>query len=655
MKFLDKIAIGILKKTFSGNYSLSDPTFVRAFEILGRKEDYVGAIYAAIDTWGLYFSKAVFRLYKEGEKTEELKNHDALKLFKRPNSYQQWWEIAYKIAAHWGLWGSSFIYIIRDSKKPVAYQQLQPLFIKRISKTKVLDYYDYDDGKTKKVIAPEDIIDLRYPHPNSELDGHPIISSVLDQKEVQALQMGYMRKFYEKGGFVGLAFSTTTEMKKVNFDRALEKLEERYSGKDNAFGVGLFDSGLQPLKDPYSIRDMDMSNSRKLTKDDIYEAWKVSRIHVGGGEAANRASNDAAIYQFTSGVIDPVLTYVDAVLTGYVRREFGSDLMIEHDTLAPRDMEGKIKFYEFGLKNAIITINEVRDEEQWDKLPYELADVPLLNVGGGAIRIDQAKMIGSESEKEESPEGDQETDSVKNTNPVRNGLDDYYTLKWKQFDRHYQRSARRFNTAIDGYTDSQRRRILEAVKDNFVVEGVFNLEEEDMILWQLLEIEVMSIFEAGYRYGAFQYDISPTFNPTLFNETFNKIGQNSLSLNSTTLGLLNNFNGMPKDEVSDKLNGIYGSRGEQLAFTATSSALNSGILQAMRDAGLFNKIWITMRDSRVRDTKFENHIKMDGVKIPINDYFNVSSRKGFDLMLYPGDPNGSPENLINDRCTIIGE
>lgn len=58
------------------------------------------------------------------------------------------------------------------------------------------------------------------------------------------------------------------------------------------------------------------------------------------------------------------------------------------------------------------------------------------------------------------------------------------------------------------------------------------------------------------------------------------------------------------------------------------------------------KIWHTALDERVRAT----HIVMEGVEIPINDYFHVGTSE----MLYPLDTsrNASISEIANCRCTV---
>lgn len=62
--------------------------------------------------------------------------------------------------------------------------------------------------------------------------------------------------------------------------------------------------------------------------------------------------------------------------------------------------------------------------------------------------------------------------------------------------------------------------------------------------------------------------------------------------------------------------------------------------------------WVTVEDDRVRGSNPKDefsHVEADGQTQGIGEPFDVS---GEDLMR-PGDPNGSPGNIINCRCTLI--
>lgn len=58
-----------------------------------------------------------------------------------------------------------------------------------------------------------------------------------------------------------------------------------------------------------------------------------------------------------------------------------------------------------------------------------------------------------------------------------------------------------------------------------------------------------------------------------------------------------------------------------------------------------SKTWVTQGDERVRDW----HEDADGQEVPVDQPFDV----GGESLMYPGDPDGSPGNVINCRCFVF--
>lgn len=111
---------------------------------------------------------------------------------------------------------------------------------------------------------------------------------------------------------------------------------------------------------------------------------------------------------------------------------------------------------------------------------------------------------------------------------------------------------------------------------------------------------------------------------------------------------------IPSDTV-DKMVVTYRNRalrmraeaiGRTEAMAALHGAQEQSIQQAI-DAGIDPQnvrfVWHTARDKRVRDT----HKTMEGETVGVGEPFITGS--GAQLM-YPGDPNGPPEEIINCRC-----
>lgn len=82
---------------------------------------------------------------------------------------------------------------------------------------------------------------------------------------------------------------------------------------------------------------------------------------------------------------------------------------------------------------------------------------------------------------------------------------------------------------------------------------------------------------------------------------------------------------------------------------ANEGGFSGASITEERKSIVFLKQWITMRDSKVRDT----HQEMEGVSVSSKDNFQVPILKGgSEPMRIPGDRLASIGNWINCRCTI---
>ena len=86
-----------------------------------------------------------------------------------------------------------------------------------------------------------------------------------------------------------------------------------------------------------------------------------------------------------------------------------------------------------------------------------------------------------------------------------------------------------------------------------------------------------------------------------------------------------------------------GYRNEMIARTETLSATNYGAQEAIMQSGLkCKKEWVATLDERTRD----RHAEMDGEPAELDQPFSNG-------LMFPGDPDGPPEEIINCRCTEV--
>ncbi len=104
------------------------------------------------------------------------------------------------------------------------------------------------------------------------------------------------------------------------------------------------------------------------------------------------------------------------------------------------------------------------------------------------------------------------------------------------------------------------------------------------------------------------------------------------------------------DQVAQRVDDLYTEsiipeRSQTISATEVHSANEYGSSQAAQMSGLtLKKVWLSTFDSKVR----ADHADAHGQEVGTDEPFIV----GGEQLMYPGDPAGSPGNIINCRCTV---
>lgn len=108
--------------------------------------------------------------------------------------------------------------------------------------------------------------------------------------------------------------------------------------------------------------------------------------------------------------------------------------------------------------------------------------------------------------------------------------------------------------------------------------------------------------------------------------------------------------GLTQDEITRNIVSSLGgltsrARAATISRTEVHTAANTAQHEMAQAMGLKStREWIATNDDRVRDA----HSEADGQVVDADQPFEV----GGEELMYPGDPGGSPENVINCRCCI---
>lgn len=592
---------------------------------------------------GNYFAKAKFRLYEmNGDNPKEIFDHPFLDLLENPNEVLVENEIKHYMGEFFGVKGNYYLQKDRGSfsGKIRRWIVLDPTtIIPKSSSTKLIDYYEHrlPNGKVEK-IAPEDIMHFKYLSAYSMMAGIPLINSISNVLNIDAYQTAYMEEFYQNGGFLGQVFTTNQQMTPANFKRAKEELRKEYAGKGNSHKLALFDSGLKPEKAAYSLKDMEMTASRELTLAEVMTAFRIPQILLGGkGDTYTFATAKASEYTYSSSMIDPALSYVDQVFSKHVRMDYKDPkLKVVHDPVSPKDVEENLKYYKDLAGLGALTINEIRVMENFDKLNYRLADVPILNVGGGAIDIAEEEIIGKGANAE-LPRVEGPKSIIPETIIEKSVLD----LHWKQANRRIDEGVRYIQRRINEFFDGQKERLLKVLDlKSPLAETFFESLDEIVIINNLIENSWMRMFEKAMAFSG-----GTNINDPRVRIYLQQFLERSTSINETTKKELLKL-GLTKENIENAYKNFKEVRSQVIAQTTAVGAFNFGLWLGYKQQGYTHKIWVSQLLPETR----ESHSLADGQRVKIDEPFLVGSS----LMQFPGDSTAPPEEVINCLCVLIG-
>lgn len=129
-----------------------------------------------------------------------------------------------------------------------------------------------------------------------------------------------------------------------------------------------------------------------------------------------------------------------------------------------------------------------------------------------------------------------------------------------------------------------------------------------------------------------------------------KISQVSTTTIDQVRGIVQRFDGEDINTIANQISALgaalAGYRSMTIARTETHSIANWSSDEVAKATGdNIEKQWAATIDDRTRD----DHADVDGEVVKMGGMFEV----GGEELEYPGDPNGSPENVIQCRCQAL--
>ncbi len=525
---------------------------------------------------------------------------------------------------------------------------------------------------------PEELIADREPHPFNFWRGMSPLSVAMlaagtDHSAAQFMK-GMMSNNAEQGITVTVP-GTLDEEQREQFKASLRN-RRRKSGTPNRDFI--LENDAKISYPTLSSADIQFLENRKFNRQEICAIYGVPQEIIGFTEDANRSVTDNARLNFLENRIAPMCERIEAALQPLVTRLApGAYIWFDLDA-HPLMQQARRARWDVALKQFSIgvPINVISDD-------LDLGLPPMAHDGKSYLPF-SVQEVGERSmadEPEEEVAADEAEQMGLGTKLAKlSALSSQLSasevhvcaLSSPQYERSIEGSVRLKRSRLRRLFHEQRGRVLAELdklnpggeerrafeRRNFA-DLLFNLIEENKVMLERMLPLIRTDLQFGAAMIGNELGLDDTF-AVRPERTLLALAQRENRLrdvNAETFDQLRSSldaglgAGETFPQLKDRVRSVFNAsdrRAETIALTETNTAVNKGRFEGMKQAGVEKKAWLASNLANSRATHQQaGRDYADG--IPLYEKFIV----GGEPMDHPLDPNASPENVINCKCTHV--
>lgn len=517
------------------------------------------------------------------------------------------------------------------------------------------------------------VIHVRLANPTGDYYGVPPSQIVRNTILTRLYLSGYIKNFFLNNALMGTTFSTEHGLTKEEKEKIRKEIKRLYGGHGKAFATAILDHGAKLDRISHNIKDLMPDVLYKLMREEIIAAYGLTHIMISVMDDMSYANAKIARRVFIENRGLPILRLLESVLNLQLTSQFDKDIRLYFDrTKIPalqEDENEKSKRIVEQYKSQLITLNEGRGQLGYEPDPEgdEYFSGPaaggfgMANSGAGEGKGGGTPGLG--------------VAHLSRFGYVQSNNDNPRSIRWKLHDRKITSLERRFVRLMNRFFDEQLDRIIKALNEytssgklmsrlGLLVkidllddkpEHIFNMDIEDVVLVEATTPLIrQSVYDAG-RAAVNEINVRLSFNidnpevQVMITRFENRIKD----VNKTTYNEIKKIFKEGYDEgvgigemerrLRDKFKQFSKVRSTRIAKTEINGMVNGGAMEGHKQAGVTHKEWM----SAFLPTSRQWHMDADGDVVRIDEAFQIGSSR----MMFPGDPNGMPEDVINCHCT----
>lgn len=668
-----------VRKMFQGYYSqvyqippsMNTQAYLKAY---GE----IGWLFACTSRIASDVAEAEWKAYKGNDEENSINSSKALELLMNPNPFFTNFRIMELTQMYLDLVGKCFWYIAKDrAGRPAQIWVISPLNMTIVpDKDNFIKGFIYQAGAERVPLDADEVIFFNYADPSNPYNGiSPAHAAQLPLESDKYASTWNRNFFYNNAEPAGIV-SFPEGVDEDDFEAWKEKWREEYGGAANAKKTAFIRGGqVTYTAIQTSQKDMDFYNLRLSNRDEILAIYGVPKSILGIVEDVNRSNAEASEYTYMKHTVSPRLNRIQDILNNQFTKIFGEeDTLLRFTDVVPENKDF-IKTVLDTQVNKTLTINEGR------RIQSKLLGVKLEPLEGGDIiyqPVSQQPLgtpmptmnTNSNSNTSDKPTNDEEKPQEDKHLKVKSLKKKFNSIDKAQYWNDFVQKATTFEKQLKPIwikvfkhqkeiliTNLSQHKSIKSFEDD-ILRFFLGKDEQDYDIEQIKPMIKKIIIDKGDQIFD-ELDISTNFNmnnPKVIEWMDTYCGKQIQEINSTTETLIREQlkqgqeNGESIYELSDRIGQYFDDmvnyRSDRIARTEVIGASNNATLMGMNQSGVVDKKeWLTALDEVTR----EWHIEANGQVVGINEKFIVDGEE----LDCAGDMAGSPENVINCRCTLI--
>lgn len=620
---------------------MSLQTFLQAFHItrgagiVSTSEAWRNSVWVRRCVTSIADAIAQLQFELKVKKTDQPKeNHPVLELIEAPSDYLSTYDLWYQTVLILQLFGESFWLLSGGSKgKPQEITIFHPEAVRdEVKNGKLLGWrFQLPNGAWSGVIDILDVVHFRIYDPGKPFRGtSPLESAGLATSGDIAAQK-YNLDFFNRGAVPDGIVWTEQDIDTTTADEVKERWKQNHQGKSHEIDV--LGSGFQYQATHVTSRDSEFIDGRKLNREEIAAAFSVPMVVLGLLEGATYSNTDGQLKTFWQIKLKPTMALLASSIDKHLVRDktlkSGFDLseVVELQEAHKDKADTASKYFAMGWP-----LNQINEVLKLGFQPVEHGDVGYL-----PFSLQPVDQIGAEDEDEDAIEGELiDDDKEPKQLPAGEKTFDLERMLARMQRRMIPAIARadksiNIQSIIDLIKDDDER--LKSISSSFYRQA-YQIGHEQMA--ELLGLDV-------------KFDLKDPRAKAFIEEKILRI----TDINDTTAEKIRKIltagvdEGQSVDQIAKSIkeafNDFSDTRSVMIARTEVAQAVNGGRFGLLEEEGADSHEWLNSADDRVR----ESHIAEDGNVVKVGESFPITR------LLYPCDPNGDPEEIIQCRCISL--